>query len=134
MVKKKKGEVEKFGIPLLSILGAFILIMMYMTYSADLNKKDNVDILAREYILKMETEGQLNSTDESELITELQHIGLQNINLTGTTKEKVGYGNKVTLIINGSLPVSEYSVSGLNPQKTDKLINLSIIKSSTAKY
>ena len=90
-LKKKKGSISKFGIPLFTIVAVFSIIVMFITYLNDFDKKDNVGIIAREYLLRMETEGYLNSTDEAELIKDLTECGVKNISLSGTTKNKVGY-------------------------------------------
>jgi hypothetical protein len=134
-LEKKEGSVSKFGIPLMTMVAVFIIIMLYITYSADLYKKDKIDITAREYILKMEAEGYLITDDENDLINELQMLGMNNISLAGTTLSKVGYANKVNLIINGQISIPDYTINNLfSIEKTTKIININIDKSSTAKY
>lgn len=134
-LKKKKGSIAKFGIPLFTIVAVFSIVVMLVTYLSDVDKKDSVDIIAREYLLKMETEGFLNSTDETELYKDLAKIGVKNVSLTGTTRAKVGYGKKINLVIKGQVEVTSYSIENMfKITKVPKLINTGVNKSSTAKY
>lgn len=50
----------------------------------------------------MEIEGYLKPEDEQALITELTGYGLYDINLTGTTKTEVDYGDRIYLKITGT--------------------------------
>lgn len=134
-LKKKEGSIHKFAIPLLTLIAVFIIMMVYINYSADLNKKDKIDIIAREYLLRIETEGYLTSGDETQLLNDLQAIGVENVSLIGTTLTKVGYGNKISLVINGQLAVNNYTVNNLlSITKGTTKLNIAIDKSSTAKY
>jgi hypothetical protein len=134
-LRKKDGSVQRYGIPLFTLVVAFIVIMQFITYSSDINRKDKIDITAREYLLRIETEGHLTAEDETQLISDLQALGMSNISLTGTTLAKAGYGNKVTIVISGELEIADYNTNSLfSVDKTNKLLNISITKSSTAKY
>lgn len=136
IVKKKKGSVSKFGIPLFTIVAIFAILTMVITYLSDVDKKDTVDIIAREYLLRMEADGYLNSADENDLLEDLANCGMKNISLTGTTKSRVGYGKKITIAIQGQIEITSYTVEDLfKITKTPKLIDVNIKpKSSTAKY
>lgn len=134
-LKKKKGSIAKFGIPLFTIVAVFSVIVMFVTYLNDIDKRDGVDIIAREYLLRMETEGFLNITDETELYKDLEKRGMENVSLSGTTRAKVGYGNKINLIIKGQVEITNYSVENMfKITKVPKLVNIEVSKSSTAKY
>ena len=103
--------------------------------NTNVNKKSQIDTIARSYLLKMEGQGYLNSADESELNRELQSLGVTNINLTGTTRSNVEYGNKITLSISGVIDLPNYNVANLfKVEKTENLVNFKVIKSSTAKH
>lgn len=134
-LKKKKGSIAKFGIPLFTIVAVFSVVVMLVTYLSDYDGKDRADLVAREYLLRMETQGYLNSTDESELYKDLSDLGMKNISITGTTRSKVGYGKKITLSIKGQLEISNYTVTDIfKITKTSQLANININKSSTAKH
>lgn len=134
-LKKKKGSVARFGIPLFSVIMVGLLSVMFANWSNNVNKKSQIDTIARSYLLKMEGQGYLNSADESELNRELQSLGVTNINLTGTTRSNVEYGNKITLSISGVIDLPNYNVANLfKVEKTENLVNFKVIKSSTAKH
>ncbi|MBL4932274.1 hypothetical protein [Clostridium paridis] len=134
-LKKKDGSIQKFGIPLISLVAIFIVIMVFIVTNASLEKKDKVDIIVRDYLLSMETEGYLIPTDEEQLVNELKDLGVKNINLTGTTLSNVGYGNKITLSVSGDLEVKEYSLNNLfSVNKRVSTLSINILKSSIAKH
>ena len=83
----------------------------------------------------METEGYLIPTDEEQLINELKDLGVKNINLTGTTLSNVGYGNKITLSVNGDLEIKKYNLNNLfSVNKEVSTLSINILKSSIAKH
>lgn len=134
-LKKKEGSIAKFGIPLFTMVAVFSIIVMFITYLNDIDKKDSVEIVAREYILKMETVGYLNSSDEADLYKDLEKLGVKNISIEGTTRSKIGYGKKITLSIKGQMEVTSYNVQNMfKITNTPKLVEISEQKSSTAKY
>ena len=66
-------------------------------------KKLEISQLSRQYILKMETEGYLTEENRQALIQELQKVGLQEIDLSGTTLQPVSYGDTILLNIRGTI-------------------------------
>lgn len=134
-LKKKKGSVLKFAPILLGVLVAAMLITMHTSWTNDLDKKDKIDILAREYILMMESKGFLTGENETELIQELQNFGLVNISLAGTTRQVVPYGSEVVLVINGTLHVNKYDLNDYLDM-TKESVALPVLKklTSTAKH
>ena len=69
------------------------------------------------------------------LIKDLTECGVKNISLSGTTKNKVGYGNKITLIIKGEMEITNYEIDNMfRITKVPELANVNENKSSTAKY
>ena len=132
-MKKKRGFVGKLMIPLFAILATFMVMVIYENATKNLMDKQKVDILARQYILKMETDGYLEKNEEDNLIRELQKIGLTNISLNGTTETQVGYGKEIKLEINANLKSKDYSVRGFGLDKREKLMPIHIEETSTAK-
>lgn len=134
-LKRKKGSVARFGIPLFSVVMVGLLSVMFANWSNNLNKKSQIDTIARSYLLRMEAQGYLNSADETQLNNELDKLGVSSINLTGTTKAKVDYGDKITLSISGVIDLPDYSITNLfKIEKTVNLVNFKVTKSSTAKH
>lgn len=132
-MKKKRGFVGKLMIPLFAILATFMVMVIYENATKNLMDKQKVDILARQYILKMETDGYLEKNEEDNLIRELQKIGLTNISLNGTTETQVGYGKEIKLEINANLKSKDYSARGFGLDKREKLMPIHIEETSTAK-
>ncbi len=72
-----------------------------------INKKFEINQLARKYILRMETIGYLTSNDKNQLNQELLELGIGNFNFEGTTLNQVGYGNNIALCISGYIQGNE---------------------------
>lgn len=109
-MKKEKGSVDKYGIPLFTMVAIFIILMISSTTLSSIKTKDKIDVIARKYLLRMEATGYLNSTDEADFITELTNKGMRNISLSGTTRSEVGYGNEIYLMLNGEVAVETYEM------------------------
>lgn len=109
-MKKKDGSIGRMALPIISLIATFIIMLTYMSASSDADKKNKVDIIAREYLLRMESEGKLTTADETDLLKDLEEAGVKNISLTGTTFNDVGYSNRITLTISGEIEISEYNL------------------------
>lgn len=120
-------------IPLISLVVATVLILMNTSSTKTMLTKQKVDIIARQYILKMETDGYLMQNEEDNLIKELNKIGLENISLDGTTKNNVGYGKEINLNISGYLKTEELKVYNLTLDKKEKFIPIHVEEVSTSK-
>ena len=112
------------------------IIMIACFNSLELvNKKFEVNQLARKYILRMETVGYLTSNDKNKLNQELLELGIVSFNFEGTTLNQVGYGNPIILCISGYIHANE--IAGANNVFSiffqDKDYEFYEIKMSTAK-
>lgn len=90
------------------VTGIFVLAMtvVMLAFLEDMRlieRKTEVNQLARRYILRMETTGGLSVEDRLELVRELEEQGVTGIDLTGTTMGEAGYGAKIVLQIRGLL-------------------------------
>lgn len=132
-MKKNKGFIEDMIIPLIALVIAMVLILMNSNATKTMITKQKVDIVARQYILKMETDGYLMSNEEDSLIKELNKIGLQNVSLNGTTKTNVGYGKEINLNISGYITTKELKVVNLGLEKKEKSIPIHVEEVSTSK-
>mgnify|MGYP003298902138 CR=1 FL=1 len=103
MGRKSKGNVMDLVTIGITILAMSIVVMAYLECSGLLLKKLEISQLSRHYILKMETEGYLNEQNKQMLVQELQALGMQEIELTGTTLHPVAYGETILLNIQGSI-------------------------------
>jgi hypothetical protein len=66
-------------------------------------KKLEVSQISRKYILKMETEGYLSQENKNQMLLELKNLGIQNVDISGTTTQQVTYGDTIVLKIKGSV-------------------------------
>ena len=133
--KKESGSVMKLFPIILAVVVVAVIGVVFASWMSNLDKKDQIDMIAREYILRMESKGYLDTCDEAELYQDLQNVGMQEIRLEGTNRTPVGYGNQITLDIKGSLRIHQYDVENIfKVHIGNSLIPVSIRKVSTAKY
>ena len=141
--KKEKGMVDDF-LPIVAfILLAAILIFMFINYNAAVNKKTEINFIARKYLLMMETQGYLTDGMKADLIQELEDEGFYGTNtkgavsasnLAGTTMSNVGYGNEITIVIEVYSNVKMLGSTDIfQAFFTDKIEQISISYSSTSK-
>lgn len=134
-LKKKEGSIHKFAIPLFTVVAVFIIIMVFLKSSSVIEKKFQIDVIGRDYILKMESNGYMDSVTQQRLVSDLQKVGAKNISLTGTTFNKVGYGKDIALSINCNIDMEKYTISGFfKIQKTLTPIPITVNRNSTAKH
>lgn len=79
------------------------LLFSYMDSIRLIDRKTEINQIARKYILKMETVGMLTEPDKSALLEELAAAGASDVRLDGTTVHRVGYGSAIVLHISGKL-------------------------------
>ncbi len=103
MARKREGSALDFLSVFICILAMSIVVTAYFYCSDLLLRKGQVSQVARCYILKMETVGCLTEGDKNRMLAELQSIGLQGIDLTGSTMNPVEYGDSVILHIRGKI-------------------------------
>lgn len=113
---------------------AFILLMNISTTSAAA-KRSRIEVIAHEYILRMESEGCLTDTLKQELISDLENNGVENISISATTRS-VHYGDKISLTIRGTLvtPSYKYDSRNFTLVKTDANIRISVAKKSVSRH
>lgn len=85
----------------ITILAMTIVVMVYLECTELMLKKLDVSQVSRKYILKMETEGYLSQENKAQMLIELEELGLQNVDVSGTTLYPVDYGDTITLKIKG---------------------------------
>lgn len=103
MKGKQEGSVLDFLSVCICILAMSIVLMAYLSCTDLLSRKGQISQVARCYMLKMETVGCLTEGDRSAMLAELQTIGLQGIDLAGSTVAPVEYGDTIILQIRGKL-------------------------------
>lgn len=131
---KKDGSMMKLLPVLLAMAAMAAITTLYITYMSDYDKRERADQIAREYILKMETQGHLSEAMKNNLISDLSDAGFGSINLQGTTMAKAEYGEEIVLMINAYLETEDYVFENLLSKRTDRKIrHIKISKKSTSK-
>ena len=105
MRKKDAGFAEKLLPVLLSTGMVFGLVLLSGRFMEVFRTREQLNQIARAYMLEMETIGCLQSADMDALRGDLEQEGLGNVNLMGTTTSPVGYGEQIELVIEGDLSV-----------------------------
>ena len=86
----------------LCMLAMTVLMLAYMDNVSLIFQKAAIGQLARKYILRMETGGELTEADRTTLLQELDSLGATEVTLEGTSGQ-TGYGEPVELRIRGKL-------------------------------
>lgn len=102
-MKKEAGNVGDFMAACICMLMMSALLLSYMDSVRLIDRKTEINQIARKYILKMETVGMLTEPDKSALLEELAAAGASEVRLEGTTVNRVGYGSAIVLHISGKL-------------------------------
>lgn len=113
--KKKTASIDEFLPLLIFIFMAVTLLMWTINTNSAIQTKNDLNNVARESMLKMETDGYLTTTEKTKLINRLKDKGFYGTNdackaeahsntefsnaFTDTTVTEAGYGNPVTLNI-----------------------------------
>lgn len=101
-MKKEKGNIGDMMAACLCMLAMTVLMLAYMDNVSLVFQKAAVGQLARKYILRMETVGELTEADRIMLLQELDDLGATEITLEGTSGH-AEYGEPVELRIRGKL-------------------------------
>lgn len=96
----------------ISILASAIVMFSYLSIIQMVAMDEQIDQLARKYILEMETEGYLQPSSVVTLTAELKNVGATDIDFAGTTLSDVGYGKPIYLYISCSIPYSKLETVG----------------------
>ncbi|MDR0949433.1 MAG: hypothetical protein LBM69_07975 [Lachnospiraceae bacterium] len=100
---KSKGnlvDILPVGIAILSIS---IVMMSFLCAIQLVSVKTQAHQIARNYMLRMETAGYLAAYDQAALIQQLENLGIQTPDFSGSTMHEVSYGNQITLHIRGKI-------------------------------
>lgn len=102
-MKKEKGNIGDLMAACICMLLMTVLLVAYMDSVRLIDEKTEINQIARQYILRMETVGMLTESDRLLLSKELEEAGASEVSLEGTTLERVGYGEEIVLKIKGKL-------------------------------
>lgn len=116
---KSKGSVGNIMTTGLLLIAMMAVMISFMNCVHMLQTKGDVSQIARKYLLVAETEGFLSEGMRQNMTNELIKLGVKEIDLSGTTDSRIGFGETVTVSIRGKIG-DKYEISE--------------IRTSTAKY
>lgn len=133
-VKKKEGSSSYLFI-FFSVMAVFLLIMLDLDTSTNINRFQEVNQIGREYLLRMEADGYLTTEDRNDLKNNLSALGyVKNISISAPISA-VDYGQEIELKIEYDIELEEIQFAGLfgsspNVSEQHKVFN----KKTTAKH
>ena len=132
--QKDKGMLEHFLPALVTIVFMGILWFGSMVTASNIDKSSALNQVTRKYILRMETDGYLTQENRTSMVSELQTLGVEGVDLTGTSLTDVGYGNQVILRVTGTLKVRSIAFRGFpKSMLKEETIPWSVSRVSVAK-
>ena len=102
-LKKSGGNIGDLMSLAVFLLAMLSILICFFECIGLMRVREDVSQLARKYTLIAETKGYLDAEEQSHLISELDGVGISDINLDGTTFQRVGFGNIVTVKISGKI-------------------------------
>ncbi|MBE5928466.1 MAG: hypothetical protein E7267_03715 [Lachnospiraceae bacterium] len=128
---KKLGSIGKLLPVMLGMCTAAVMSLMYINYMKQMDIREEVSKLARQYTLRMETEGCFTNEATMGLTEKLMSLGGKDISYTGSTFTPCDYGTRIYLCIRVKMPVPDTvfnDLFGIESKETYKEI---YIKNST---
>ena len=77
--KRDEGSFMSISSVIVTIIFVAMLLIGFMSWMSNIDRKTAIDGIARRYILAMETTGYLTEEQESALLIELEKAGVENI-------------------------------------------------------
>lgn len=102
-MKRERGSAGDILVTGFYLLAMTIVMLAYMGNVSLIYRKAEINQIARKYILRMETAGELTDADYISITRELESLGVTELSLTGTTIGRVSYGDPIVLLIRGKL-------------------------------
>lgn len=135
MTKKDYGFIEKLLPVLLSTGIVFGIVLLSGQFMGLFRDREEMNQVARAYLLKMETIGHLPSDKMQELRFALEECGLEDINFAGTNTQPVSYGEPIYLNISGNFKrVFGVKIPFLIQKEQTLAIPIRMCLQSTAKH
>lgn len=108
--KRSAGSVMDIIVVYLYIITLTIVMLAYVGNVQMLNCKMQIGQIARKYILRMETVGFLMENDRISMEQELLNAGVDQLDLSGTTLDRVSFGEPIYLVIRGQISAQVISM------------------------
>lgn len=135
LVKKKKGEGD-FFVSAVAIFSLTLVTFLYLSALADVQIRIGLDQVARKYILIMETEGGLSSSNYTSLKSEAKAVSKYITDVSVDYTNGSGYGTPVSLKLTCKAKTTNIVGSQNQTIKPDRsgTSTYTVRKQSTAKY
>lgn len=136
LIKKEKGSINGLMYVIVSVMAVFLFVVGILPCINVLNTKVKINNSCRAVLLKMETQGYLDSATEQTLREQLSSYDVQIISDVGTTKTKAEYGSVITLHLTLEYTYGYLDLSNILSPKSGKTERIQLIydKTSIAKY
>lgn len=136
--KKDDGlQVGDGMILLFSMLAVTLMTIVGLNAYFNMAKQDNVTLIARQCIIKMETEGCLTESVKNEYIAQLEAAGCVpgSLDFTGTTDETsvVPFGGKIALHLKGQIYLRHTKVQSFRLVIYEAPVDFEVVLTSTSK-
>lgn len=132
--RKDKGILDQFLPAIVVIVLLAVLWTGSMVSASNIDRSSDIQQVARTYLLKMETDGCLTQENRTLLIADLEALDMEQIDLTGTSMNDVGYGNQIRLVVTGVVNLKDVKFKGFaTPMMTTRQAEVAIEKISVAK-
>ena len=136
-MKKQKGEVDQFITQMMCILFSFVILLYSIYFLKTTIAYNHVNTVARKYILKMERQGCLTQEECDKMQKELENnesISDVSVDITPTVGEKAAYGEDVDINITCNINMTKIDLSSFEFTKEEESHEVTINKSSTARW
>lgn len=123
-LKRDNGDTFNSILPnFFCIIVVLVLVILFTSWIANVDNRENLNQICRKYILQMETTGYLTTDMEVELVNDLKNAGMNTVTVESTTtKSQVQYGEDVYLQISGTMNVFDNNVQGPGSSKMMQII------------
>ena len=137
--KKMNGIIDQYLPTLMSILAMLLVTLFFINAIGDINTTQRFHQVARQAILRMESEGGLTDAVKNLVVSELSgtpNVDAASIKVEGSDTATTSYGDPIYITISADVNVTSWTNDGGFPGqigKTDKK-TITVTKQSTAKY
>lgn len=140
-LKRDNGSTASSILPnFFCIVVVLVFVMLFTSWVANVDRRENLNQICRKYILQMETTGYLTTEMANNLTNELMTAGMTSVTIeSDTTREQVDFGADIFLKISGTMYAFDYRVQGPGTSKMMEIIsgsdswNVHVYKTSISK-
>ncbi len=134
IVKKQEASITYLSV-FIAVMAVFLLIMLDVHTSVNINRFREVNQIGREYLLRMESDGCLTPEDRDDLETALRGTGyVKNVTISAPVTP-AAYGQEITLKIEYDIELKEMNFTDIfHASQAEKTERKMFHQSTTAKH